>query len=69
VQARLGVPLEDVAVIGDDLAMDVRLGRIGGCRTVLVRTGVSAADDLERISVSRRPDAAVRGVGDLLVSL
>jgi HAD superfamily hydrolase (TIGR01450 family) len=69
VRARLGVPLQDVAVIGDDIAMDVVLGRIGGCRTVLVRTGVSGTDDLERVPASRRPDAVVRGVGDLLVLL
>jgi ribonucleotide monophosphatase NagD (HAD superfamily) len=55
-----------MAVIGDDLRMDVALGRMGGARTVLVRSGISGAIDLGRVPERRRPDAAVDGVGDLL---
>ena len=45
-RARLGVPTNEIAVIGDDLGMDIALGRMGGSRTVLVRSGISAAIDL-----------------------
>jgi HAD superfamily hydrolase (TIGR01450 family) len=63
---RLGVPTEQLAVIGDDLGMDIALGRMGGSRTVLVRTGISGPLSLEQIPAARRPDAVVDGVADLL---
>ncbi len=66
---RLGVPTEQIAVIGDDLGMDVALGRMGGSQTVLVRSGISGALDLDRVPEARRPTAAVDGVRDLLALL
>ncbi|MBV8988273.1 MAG: HAD hydrolase-like protein, partial [Solirubrobacterales bacterium] len=63
---RLGVNSEQVAVIGDDLGMDVALGRLGGSRTVLVRSGITGGIDLTRVPANRRPDAAVDGVAELL---
>ena len=66
VSARLGVPTEHLAVIGDDLGMDVALGRLGGSRTVLVCSGISGEVDLDRVPERRRPDAVVEGVADLL---
>ncbi len=63
---RLGVPSEELAVIGDDLEMDVVLGRLGRSRTILVRSGISGEVDLEQIPERRRPDAVVNGVGELL---
>ncbi len=65
-QNRLGVPAEDIAVIGDDLGMDIALGKMGGSRTVLVRSGISGEIDLATIAPKRRPDAAIDGVADLL---
>ncbi len=65
-RARLGVPTSQIAVIGDDLGMDVALGRMGGSRTVLVRSGMSSQIDLATVAEKRRPDAAVDGVADLL---
>ncbi|HXD64412.1 MAG TPA: HAD hydrolase-like protein, partial [Solirubrobacteraceae bacterium] len=65
-QDRLGVPARDIAVIGDDLSMDVALGKLGGSRTVLVRSGISGGIDLHTVAATRRPDAAIDGVGDLL---
>jgi ribonucleotide monophosphatase NagD (HAD superfamily) len=63
---RLGVPTAEVAVIGDDLGMDVALGRMGGSQTVLVRSGISGQIDLASVPERRRPTAAVAGVADLL---
>lgn len=62
----LGLPTSELAVIGDDLGMDVALGRMGESRTVLVRTGISGQIDLERVPERRRPDAVIDGVADLL---
>jgi HAD superfamily hydrolase (TIGR01450 family) len=69
VGSRLGVPLREVAVIGDDLGMDIALGRLGGSRTVLVRSGISGEIALEQVPAGRRPDAVIDGVADLLESL
>jgi 5'-nucleotidase len=65
-ERRLGVPTEDIAVIGDDLYLDVALGHLGGSRTVLVRSGISGSIDLGRVPERRRPQLAVDGVADLL---
>ncbi len=61
----LGVPSADLAVIGDDLDLDIALGRLGGSRTILVRSGISGSTDVERAG-RRRPDLVVDGVSDLL---
>jgi ribonucleotide monophosphatase NagD (HAD superfamily) len=57
---------QELALIGDDLGMDVVLGRLGGSRTILVRSGISGGADLARVPARRRPDAVVDGVADLL---
>ena len=66
IRDRLAVPSEQLAVIGDDLTMDVALGRLGGARTVLVRSGISGGVRLEDVDESARPDAVVEGVADIL---
>ena len=63
---RLGVPTSEVAVIGDDIGMDIALGHLGGSRTILVRTGISGAVDLDGIPDPRRPHAVVDGVEEIL---
>jgi 5'-nucleotidase len=66
VGGRLGLPTNEIAVIGDDLGMDIALGRLGGARTVLVRSGISGDIDLAKVAERRRPDAVIDGVADLL---
>jgi HAD superfamily hydrolase (TIGR01450 family) len=63
---RLGVPSEQQAVIGDDLDMDIALGRLGGSRTILVRSGMSGTLDLDGVPEERRPDAVIDGVEEML---
>jgi HAD superfamily hydrolase (TIGR01450 family) len=63
---RLGVPTDQIAVIGDDVGMDIALGRLGGSRTVLVRSGMTGAAPLDKLPASRRPDAVIDAVADLL---
>ena len=65
-RARLGVPSEETAVVGDDVSLDVRLGHLGGSVTVLVRSGISRALDLDRIPERQRPHHAVESVAQLL---
>jgi HAD superfamily hydrolase (TIGR01450 family) len=63
---QLGLPTDEVMVIGDDLSMDIGLGRLGGSRTVLVRSGISGSIDLDRVPLRRRPDAVIAAVAELL---
>jgi HAD superfamily hydrolase (TIGR01450 family) len=51
---RLGVPSERLVVIGDDVGMDIALGKLGGSRTILVRSGISGAAGLDRLPGKRR---------------
>jgi HAD superfamily hydrolase (TIGR01450 family) len=69
VTARLGVPAQELAVIGDDLGMDIALGRLGGARTILVRSGISSSIEPDAVPEAERPDAVVDGVADLLAWL
>jgi HAD superfamily hydrolase (TIGR01450 family) len=66
VRARLGVPSEELAVIGDDLGMDIALGKLGGSKTILVRSGMSGAVELDAVPERERPHAVVDGVEELL---
>jgi HAD superfamily hydrolase (TIGR01450 family) len=67
--ARMGIPTGQLLVVGDDLGMDVALGRMGGARTILVRSGISGQIDLASVPERRRPDAAIERVADLLAWL
>jgi ribonucleotide monophosphatase NagD (HAD superfamily) len=69
IRRRLGVPTEEIAVVGDDFRLDVALGRLGRSTTVLVRTGISAALDLSGVPEQRRPHVTLDSVADLLESL
>lgn len=63
---RLGVPSRQIVVIGDDARMDVALGKLGGSRTILVRSGISGDIRLDALPAGQRPDAAIDAVAQLL---
>lgn len=65
-QGRLRIPSEQMAVVGDDLSLDVALGHLGRSTTVLVRTGISGSLDLERVPEKRRPHLSIESVAELL---
>ncbi len=60
----LGLPAERVAMVGDDVDMDVRGGQQAGLRGVLVRTGKFRPEDLAR---GVWPDLVLDSVADLVV--
>ncbi|MGH2835306.1 MAG: HAD-IIA family hydrolase [Solirubrobacteraceae bacterium] len=66
---RLGVPVREIVVIGDDASMDIALGKLGGARTILVRSGISAGVALDQLPSGQRPDVAINAVADLLEHL
>jgi HAD superfamily hydrolase (TIGR01450 family) len=63
---RLGVPPSELAVVGDDIRLEVALGHLGRSTTVLVRSGISGSLDLSGIPERRRPHVTVDTVADLL---
>ena len=66
VEEQVGVRGEELLVVGDDVTMDVALGRLGGARTILVASGISGSLERGAIPDSRRPDAVIGGVAELL---
>jgi HAD superfamily hydrolase (TIGR01450 family) len=66
IATRLALPSPQLVVIGDDVGMDIALGRLGGCATILVRSGISGQIDLDRVPIRHRPDAVIDRVADLL---
>jgi len=66
---RLGLPSEQLVVVGDDLRMDIGLGHTGGSRTVLVRTGITGSSSLSGIAAARRPHAVIDSIADLAAAL
>jgi 5'-nucleotidase len=63
---RLRSPTAELVVIGDDLGMDIALGKLGRARTILVRSGISGMIELEHVPEGERPDEVVDGVAELL---
>ena len=66
---RLRVPAREIVVIGDDARMDVALGKLGGSRTILVRSGISGDVQIDTLPKGQRPDAAISAVAELLEHL
>jgi 5'-nucleotidase len=67
--ARMGVASAALVVVGDDVVLDIGLGHLGGSHTILVRSGISAGVDIERLPAGRRPHEAIGGVAELLARL
>jgi NagD protein len=63
-RSRLAVSPAAIAVVGDDLGMDIALGRRGGSMTVLVRSGISAQAPGE--AERHRPDLVIDTIADLI---
>lgn len=63
--ASLGMSASEVAVVGDALLQDVRMGKLAGTATVLVLTGSSTREEVERAPARLRPDAVLPDVAAL----
>jgi 5'-nucleotidase len=66
IAAQTGVATRDLVVIGDDVTMDIALGRMGGAQTILCASGISGRVDLDRVPPRQRPDAVIGRVAELL---
>jgi HAD superfamily hydrolase (TIGR01450 family) len=64
-----GTTAQRIAVIGDDLQLEVRMAREAGAYSVLVLSGSAHKSDLEGLSPSLQPHLVVAAVGDLITHL
>ncbi|HKT04936.1 MAG TPA: HAD hydrolase-like protein [Rugosimonospora sp.] len=63
---RLGVPVEALAVVGDDPELEVSMAHRGGALAVAVATGLAGAEAFARLPEPRRPHLMLGGVDELL---
>ncbi len=63
---RLGGPLKDLAVVGDDPVLEVPMAHRGGALAIAVNTGLGGEDSFADCPESRRPHITLKGVDDLL---
>lgn len=63
---RLGVPVERVAVVGDDPKVETAMARAGGAIGIGVTTGTTSAAEWAGVPDAQRPHAVIHGVGDLV---
>ena len=65
-ERRLGVPATGIAIVGDDIRLEVALGHLGGSKTILVRSGISGSLDLSSVPAAQRPDVTIDTVAEML---
>jgi HAD superfamily hydrolase (TIGR01450 family) len=63
---RMQVRLKDLAVVGDDPALEVAMAHRGGALAVAVNTGIGHAEAFAQLPAAKRPHLNVRGVDELL---
>jgi HAD superfamily hydrolase (TIGR01450 family) len=66
VAKRVGVPMRALAVVGDDPAVEVLMARRGGATALAVTTGTTQREEWQRQPRSRRPDAILTELGEVL---
>jgi HAD superfamily hydrolase (TIGR01450 family) len=62
---RLAVPAADLLVVGDDPALEVAMGKLAGCATALVLTGMTDREAADRLPPELTPDLVAEGVWEL----
>jgi 4-nitrophenyl phosphatase len=66
VARKLGVKMREVAVVGDDPAVEIVMARRGSATGFAVTTGFNKEADWAKQPANRRPHRLLSGVGDLL---
>jgi HAD superfamily hydrolase (TIGR01450 family) len=59
---------DDVVVLGDDLALEMRMARQGGAMAVAITTGIHSREDFAAAEADRRPDLVLDDL-DALVEI
>ncbi|MBQ2755975.1 MAG: HAD-IIA family hydrolase [Oscillospiraceae bacterium] len=63
VSEKTGIPLSDMAMVGDRLYTDIALGANAGITTIMVKTGESTVEDVEKGSI--KPDYILDEIGEI----
>lgn len=63
---RLGVPMREVAVVGDDPLVEVLMARRGGATALAVTTGTTRREEWQRQVRARRPHGILKDLRDVL---
>ncbi len=66
VARRLGVPLREIAVVGDDPVVEILMARRGGARSFAVTTGTTSLAEWRQQPASRRPDRVLSDLREVL---
>ena len=66
---RLGVKPAHMAIVGDDISLENAMALRGGAMSVGVHTGLSSAEDFDRLPADSRPHLSLTGVDRLLEML
>jgi HAD superfamily hydrolase (TIGR01450 family) len=61
--------VSELVVVGDDVQLEIRMGREAGALTALVLSGTTSLLDLEEVPVELRPDVVLSDLGALLGQL
>jgi 4-nitrophenyl phosphatase len=62
----LGVDTQNIAVVGDDPALEVPMAHKGGAMAIAVNTGIGADQDYAHLQEHLQPHLIVQSVGELL---
>ncbi|HXZ67435.1 MAG TPA: HAD hydrolase-like protein, partial [Alphaproteobacteria bacterium] len=62
---RLGIPIDQMAIIGDDPLCEIRLARYGEALAIGVTTGVNKRADFEAQQGKLRPDLVIDGLAEI----
>lgn len=68
IAARTGVDIPRILVVGDDVDVEIVMGRTAGAPTALVLSGTTGAkpgEEIDRLDGYRRPDLVIPDVGQL----
>jgi HAD superfamily hydrolase (TIGR01450 family) len=68
VAGRLGVPIRELGVVGDDPLVEVLMARRGGAASFGVTTGVTGLEEWRRQPADRRPNRILKDLRELLDS-
>jgi HAD superfamily hydrolase (TIGR01450 family) len=63
---RLGVPAEEVLIIGDDLILECSMARASGALGILVTTGTNSAADADSAPANMKPDAVLDSMAEFV---
>jgi len=64
-----GMKPAQMAIVGDDISLENAMAFRGGAMSIGVHTGLSSAEDFERLPADRRPHLSISGVNRLLQML